>query len=171
MKVSCVFLLLVAVASLASADALSCSSGAPSVAAAGETANLLLPFNRAIGKCVLDLGAGGAAANPVMSVTSVMFVIASSVQPMATHFFQGMFLDAATAPHQQVKWYLASFPNRSSNFGVVNNIDKFSSADNTDGQLSCYRLDTKQVSEPEPLYLTAWGLLAIGGMLRRRWFE
>jgi len=160
MRVFCVSLLVVAVASIASADALSCSSGAPSVAAAGETANLLLPFNRTIGNCVLDLAAGGAAANAVMSV-----------QPTATHFFQGMFLDAETASHQQVKWYLASFPDSWSNFGVFDNIDVFSSAENTDGQLSCCRLDTKQVPEPEPLYLTAWGLLAIKGMLRRRWFE
>ena len=171
MKVFCVSLLLVAVASIASADALSCSSGAPSVAAAGETANLLLPFNRTIGNCVLDSAAGGAAANAVMSFTSVMSEIASSVQPTATHFFQGMFLDAGTASHQQVKWYLASFPDSWSNFGVFDNIDVSSSAENTDGQLSCCRLDTKQVPEPESFYLTAWGLLAIEGMLRRRWFK
>jgi hypothetical protein len=166
MKSFCVFLLLVAVPTIASADAFSCSVRAPNVAVAGESAELLFPSHVAGGNCLL-----GGGANAVMSVTSVMSEIASSVQPTATHFFQGMFLDTETASHQQVKWYFASFPDSASNFGVIDNIDVFSSAENTDGQLSCCRLDAKQVSEPGPLYLTAWGLLAIGGMLRRRWFE
>jgi hypothetical protein len=163
-KVFCVSLLLLALASIASADALSCSPGVPNLAAPGETALLLSPFHVAGGNCPIDLG--GASAIAVISSTSAG--IASSLQLTTAHFFQGEFLGSVSAPHRQVKWYLASFPDSASNFGVADDIDVFSSAE-TVGQLP-WQLDSKPVAEPQTLFLTACGLLAIGGMLRRRWF-